>query len=65
MRQFTIPQIPKQNGVANCKNQTLVECARSMLQQSKLSKIVWAKAIALIIYVKKIVSSYGKGWEHF
>jgi hypothetical protein len=38
MTQFTIPQIPKQNGVANHKNQTLVECARNMLQQSQLSK---------------------------
>jgi hypothetical protein len=54
MRQFTIPQIPKQNGVANCKNKTLVECARSILQKSKLSKNFWAKAIAIITYVKTL-----------
>jgi hypothetical protein len=53
MKQFPIPQIPKQNGVANCKNQTLVGCARSMLQQSKLSKTFWAKAIAITTYIKK------------
>jgi len=51
MRQFIIP---KQNGVANCKNQTLVECARSMLQQSKLSKTFKAKAIAIVVYVKNL-----------
>jgi len=52
MRQFPIPKIPKQNGVANCKNQTLVEYARSMLQQSKLREKIWAKAIAIVAYVK-------------
>jgi hypothetical protein len=54
MTQFTIPQIPKQNGIANCKNQTLVKCASSMLQQSKLNKTFWAKAIAIATYVKKL-----------
>ncbi len=54
MTQFTIPQIPKQIGVANCKNQTLVKFARSMLQQSKLSKTFWAKAIAIAAYVKNL-----------
>jgi hypothetical protein len=54
MTQFTIPQIPKQNGVANCKNQTLIGCARSMLQQSKLNKCFWVKAVATTIYVKKL-----------
>jgi hypothetical protein len=54
MTQFTIPQIPKQNGVANCKNQTLIGCARSMLQQSKLSKTFWAKEIAIVTYVKTL-----------
>jgi hypothetical protein len=54
MTRFTIPQIPKQNGVANHKNQTLVECVRNMLQQSKLSKNIWAKAIAITTYVKNL-----------
>jgi hypothetical protein len=55
MRKFTIPQIPKQNGVANCKNQTLVECARIiMLQKSKLNKTFWAKLVAIITYVKNL-----------
>jgi hypothetical protein len=65
MRQFTIPKIPKQNGVANCKNQILVECARSMLQQSKLSKKILAKVVGNSCLCQNIVPYYGNGWEHF
>eukprot|EP00253_Pinus_taeda_P027768 PITA_27768 len=32
IQQFTVPHTPQQNGVAEHKNRTLVECARSMLQ---------------------------------
>jgi DNA-binding transcriptional regulator WhiA len=56
MTQFTIPQIPKQKGVANHKNQTLVECVRNMLQQFKLSKKIWAKATTITTYVKNLSS---------
>jgi hypothetical protein len=54
MRKITIPQIPKQNGAANCKNQTLVESARIMLQKSKLNKKNWAEVVAIITYVKNL-----------
>jgi transposase InsO family protein len=30
-QQFTVPHTPQQNGVAERRNKTLVECARSML----------------------------------
>jgi hypothetical protein len=33
---------------------SLVECARNMLQQSKLNKNIWAKAIAIATYVKNL-----------
>eukprot|EP00253_Pinus_taeda_P011529 PITA_11529 len=39
IQQFTVPQTPQQNGVAKCKNRTLVECARNMLQEYKAYKL--------------------------
>jgi hypothetical protein len=38
VQQFTISHTPQQNGVAERKNTTLVECARSMMKGKNLSK---------------------------
>jgi transposase InsO family protein len=37
VQQFTVPHTPQQNGVAERKNRTLVECARSMMKGKNLS----------------------------
>eukprot|EP00253_Pinus_taeda_P018459 PITA_18459 len=50
--QYTVPHTPQQNGVAERKNKTLVECARSMLQGKGLSNIFWAEAINTDVYLK-------------
>eukprot|EP00253_Pinus_taeda_P033605 PITA_33605 len=52
IQQFTVPHTPQQNGVAERKNRTLVECARSMLQGKGLSNSFWAEAINTAIYLK-------------
>lgn len=52
MQQFTVPHTPQQNGVAERKNRTLVECARSMLKSKGLSNSFWAKAINTAAYIK-------------
>ena len=41
-RQFTIPYTPQQNGVAERKNRTLMEAAKSMLMASNLDAKFWA-----------------------
>ena len=38
-RQFSTPYTPQQNGVAECKNRTLFESARCMLQHSRLRNV--------------------------
>jgi hypothetical protein len=43
---------PQQNGVAERKNRTLVEAARSMLSQAGLSNAYWAEAIATATYLQ-------------
>ena len=48
----TVPYSPQQNGVAERLNRTLVERARSMLMEAKLSPDLWAEAIATAVYLK-------------
>lgn len=52
IQQFTVPHTPQQNGVAERKNRTLVECARSMLQGNVISNGIWAEAINTVVYLK-------------
>jgi transposase InsO family protein len=43
--QFSSPYAPQQNGVIERKNQTLVEMARTMLDEHRTPTRYWAKAI--------------------
>ncbi|GJQ98877.1 putative ribonuclease H-like domain-containing protein [Tanacetum coccineum] len=44
-REFHVARTPQQNGVAERKNRTLIEAARTMLADSKLPTTFWAKAV--------------------
>ena len=44
-RHYTIRHTPQQNGVTERMNKTLLEKARCMLLQDKMSKVIWAKAV--------------------
>ena len=50
--EMTVPHSPQQNGVAERKNRTLVEAARSMLSHAKLPKMYWAEAVATAAYIQ-------------
>ncbi|GKC66580.1 retrovirus-related pol polyprotein from transposon TNT 1-94 [Tanacetum coccineum] len=50
--QTSTPRTPKQNGVVERQNRTLVEAARTMLSVSKLSLFFWAEAIATTCYTQ-------------
>ena len=43
--EFSAPYAPQQNGVAERKNRTLIEMARSMLDEYKTSDRFWAEAV--------------------
>jgi transposase InsO family protein len=43
--EFTAPYTPQQNGVAERKNGTLIDMARTMLDEYKTSDRFWAEAI--------------------
>ncbi|GJU38400.1 putative ribonuclease H-like domain-containing protein [Tanacetum coccineum] len=44
-REFSVARTPQQNGVAERKNRTLIEAARTMLADSKLPTTFWAEAV--------------------
>ena len=46
VRQFSAPYTPQQNGVAERKNRTLIEAARTMLAEFKSPYDFWAEAIS-------------------
>ena len=50
-RPLTVPRSPQQNGVAERKNRTILDAARSMLKSKKLPKEFWAEAVACAVYL--------------
>ena len=51
IHQFNAPYVPQQNGVAERKNRTLIEAARTILSESKLPIFFWAEAVNTACYV--------------
>nr|GEU75433.1 hypothetical protein [Tanacetum cinerariifolium] len=54
-REFSIARTPQQNGVTERKNRTLIEIARTMLEDSKLPTTFWAEAVNTACYVQNRV----------
>lgn len=52
VQQFIVSYTPQQNGVAERKIRTIVECAQSMIKGTNLSYSFWAEAISIIVYLK-------------
>nr|GEV34588.1 retrovirus-related Pol polyprotein from transposon TNT 1-94 [Tanacetum cinerariifolium] len=54
-REFSVPRTPQQNGIAERKNQTLIEAARTMLTDSLLPIPFWAETVNTACYVQNRV----------
>nr|GEU31191.1 ribonuclease H-like domain-containing protein [Tanacetum cinerariifolium] len=54
-REFSVPRTPQQNGIAERKNQTLIEAARTMLVESLLPILFWVEAVNTACYVQNRV----------
>ncbi|GJT75083.1 putative ribonuclease H-like domain-containing protein [Tanacetum coccineum] len=50
-REYSVARTPQQNGVAERRNRTLIEAARTMLADSKLPTKFWAEAVSTACYV--------------
>ncbi|KAJ9535609.1 hypothetical protein OSB04_un001255 [Centaurea solstitialis] len=51
-KQYSAPRTPQHNGVAEWRNRTLIEAARSLLADSKLPITFWAEAVNTTSYVQ-------------
>ena len=56
-QEFTVPETPEQNGIAERFNRTLVEMARCLLIDSKLPKRYWVRAVATAAHIRNLVST--------
>ncbi|GJW80534.1 putative ribonuclease H-like domain-containing protein [Tanacetum coccineum] len=54
-REFSVARTSQQNRVAERKNRTLIEAAKTMLADSKLPTTFWAKAVNTACYVQNRV----------
>nr|GEY44386.1 putative ribonuclease H-like domain-containing protein [Tanacetum cinerariifolium] len=54
-REFSNARTPQHNGVAERRNRTLIEVARTMLADAKLSVTFWAEAVNTVCYVQNRV----------
>nr|GFB13317.1 ribonuclease H-like domain-containing protein [Tanacetum cinerariifolium] len=54
-REFSVPRTPQQNGIAERKNKTLIEAARTLLADSLLPILFWAEAVNTACYVQNRV----------
>nr|GFB05742.1 hypothetical protein [Tanacetum cinerariifolium] len=54
-REFSVPRTPQQNGIAERKNKTLIEAARTLLADSLISIPFWVEAVNTACYVQNKV----------
>ncbi|GKA72820.1 putative ribonuclease H-like domain-containing protein [Tanacetum coccineum] len=52
-REFSVARTPQQNGVAERKNMTLIEAARTMLADSKFLTTFWAEVVVVNMLVNQ------------
>ncbi|GJU41788.1 retrovirus-related pol polyprotein from transposon TNT 1-94, partial [Tanacetum coccineum] len=60
---FSSPYTPKQNGIAERKNRTLIEAARTILNGSVLFKHFWTKAVRIAYQHVELVNIIGDPGE--
>nr|GEV22431.1 uncharacterized mitochondrial protein AtMg00810-like [Tanacetum cinerariifolium] len=53
-REFSVPKTPQQNGIAERKNRTLIEAARTILADSLLLIPFWAEEVNTACYVQNM-----------
>ncbi|KAL8109817.1 hypothetical protein AgCh_025786 [Apium graveolens] len=61
-QEFFAPGTPQQNGVVERKNRTLIEAARTMLDEAKLPTYFWAEAVQTACFTQNatLIKKHGK-----
>nr|GEU28592.1 retrovirus-related Pol polyprotein from transposon TNT 1-94 [Tanacetum cinerariifolium] len=60
MRQYSVARTPQQNRVAEMRNRTLIEAARTMLADSKLPTTFWADTACYVQNIVLVVKPHNK-----
>jgi hypothetical protein len=50
-RQLTIAYTPQQNGVAKCKNRTIMNMVRCLLTEKQMPKVFWPETVRWTVHV--------------
>ena len=58
IRSLTVHDMPKENGVAERLNRTLLEHARAMLMTAQLPKALWPETIHHAVWLKNGTSTH-------
>ncbi|GKD14888.1 putative ribonuclease H-like domain-containing protein, partial [Tanacetum coccineum] len=61
-REYSVAKTPQQNGVAERRNRTRIEAAKTMLADSKLPTTFWAEAVSTACYNKPMIEGNGPKW---
>ncbi|GJW29105.1 putative ribonuclease H-like domain-containing protein [Tanacetum coccineum] len=64
-REYNVARTLQQNGVAERRNMTLIEAARTMLADYKLPTTFWAEAVSTACYVQNKAVLMAKGDDGF
>ena len=52
-----MPRTPKQNGVAEQRNRTLIDMVRRMMSNSNLPKFLWGETLKTVVHILNRVPS--------
>ena len=60
-QEFSAPGTPQQNGVVERKNRTLIEAARTMLDEARLPTYFWAEAVQTACFTQNatLINKHG------
>jgi hypothetical protein len=64
-REFSCSYTPKQDGVAEQKNRSILEAARAMLEQKSMSKSYWAEAVRTTVYIQNRIGDEVSPYEQY
>ncbi|KAL8088105.1 hypothetical protein AgCh_038029 [Apium graveolens] len=61
-QKFSAPGTPQQNGVVERKNKTLIEAARTMLDEAKLPTYFWVETVQIACFTQNatLINKHGK-----
>ena len=61
-QEFSAPGTPQQNVIVERKNRTLIEAARTMLEEARLPTYFWAEAVQIACFTQNatLINRHGK-----